>query len=983
MIASGVRGYGRALALAVSMAAIVAALWLLSRPAPPPPLLPWAPERLRVGVNADLTIYDEAALSAALSRLAQLGLTTVRQRFDWNLIEPAAGQFTWDAYDRIVAAANANGIELLAVLDGSPAWARAAVDSANPLAPPLEQADFGRFAARLAARYAGKIHLYQVWDEPNIAPHWGARWVDPTAYAGLLREGYVQVKAAAPDVVVLTASLAPTLETGGANLSDIAFLEQLLAAGADGWFDAVAIAPYGFDQAPVAAPALDRLNYRRAELLHNVLLRHGLPDRPLWAVACGWYALPAGSADTPAPWPAVTEDQQITYAAQALALAQRWPWLHGWLWAGYQPQLAADAHWGFALRQPDGVERPLLATLAQTASAPNDVLPPGRHRPTAPALHYTGGWRATPLAADPSRSPDDALTFRFAGRRLDLEVQRGSYWAYLVISVDGQPANALPRQENGEAILVLHDPFAARATVTVADHLASGEHQVIVRPVGGWGQWPLLALTVTDDLPATGPWRLLGWLLLLAGLLGSLAARWWRRSHTFTVNPIVAGGLAMTASILLEWAAQLLLFLIAVTLPFFQRPVRLLGFAFAAPELLTWLCLVLYLASCLLTHFFSAAELSPQPAPRSLISNLRAPLDLPVAIFLAAALLSTLGAVNFGVASHEFRTVFLDAAIFYFLVSRLLTIAHSGRAALWYLLDGLALGAAAVALVGLGQAILGADIIQAEGVGRVRAFYGSPNNLALYLERVLPLLVTVAAFGAGRRRWLYGGLAALVLPCLILTFSRGALILGLPAGLLFIGLLRRGKALRLALGGIGLGALGLIAVLQTGAARFAGLLDFQAGTSFVRLKLWRGAWNMALDFPWLGVGPDNFLYAYRTRYVLPSAWEELNLSHPHNILLDFWTRLGLVGVAAGAWLFFGVARTGWRVYQSLAEGHERAAILGLLAGLAAGLAHGLVDNSLFLVDLSYFFFLCAGVFGSLPQATASLTAHGASDPDNP
>ena len=993
MTASGVRGYARALALAVSIAAIAAGLWLLSRPAPAAPPLPWAPERLRVGVNADLTSYDEAALSATLSRLAQLGLTTVRQRFDWNLIEPAAGQFTWDAYDRIVAAANANGVELLAVLDGAPTWARAAVDRANPLAPPLEQADFGRFAARVAARYAGKIHLYQVWDEPNIAPHWGARWVDPTAYAGLLREGYAQIKAADPDSVVLTASLAPTLETGGANLSDIAFLEQLLAAGASGWFDAVAIAPYGFDQAPAAAPAQDQLNYRRAELLHNVLLRHGLPDMPLWAVACGWYARPAGAADTPAPRPAVTEDQQIAYAPQALALAQRWPWLHGWLWAGYQPQLAADARWGFALRQPNGVERPLLATLARAASASNDVLLPGRHRPTAPALHYAGGWRATPLAADPSRSPDDALTFRFVGRRLDLEVQRGSYWAYLVISVDGQPANALPRQENGEAILVLHDPLAARAAVTVADHLAPGEHQVIVRPVGGWGQWPLLALTVTDDLPAAGLLRPLGWLLLLAGLLGILAARLWRRRRVFALNPIMMNGLAMIAATLLEWAAQLLLFLVAVTLPFYQRPVPLLGFAFAAPELLTWLCLVLFLASRLLTRlwqltspfieldlrFAISARRSSPHGLWSLVSGL----DLPVLIFLAVALLSTLGAMNFGVASREFRTVFLDAAIFYFLVSRILATPQSGRVALWALLDGLAVGAAAVALVGLGQAILGADIVHAEGVGRVRAFYGSPNNLALYLERVLPLLLMVAAFGAGRRRWLYGGLAALVLPCLILTFSRGALILGLPAGLLFIGLLRRGKTLRLALVGIGLGAVATAAAWLSGAARFAGLLDFQAGTSFVRLKLWRGAWNMALDFPWLGVGPDNFLYTYRTRYVLPSAWEELNLSHPHNILLDFWTRLGLAGVAAGAWLLLSVARTGWQVYQSLADGHERAAVLGLLAGLLAGLAHGLVDNSLFLMDLSYFFFLCAGVFGSLPQAMAPLETQRASDHDNP
>ena len=54
---------------------------------------------------------------------------------------------------------------------------------------------------------------------------------------------------------------------------------------------------------------------------------------------------------------------------------------------------------------------------------------------------------------------------------------------------------------------------------------------------------------------------------------------------------------------------------------------------------------------------------------------------------------------------------------------------------------------------------------------------------------------------------------------------------------------------------------------------------------------------MIANHPLRGVGLDGFLYAYRSRYVLPSAWEEPNLSHPHNLLLDAWTRLGLAGVA--------------------------------------------------------------------------------------
>lgn len=954
----------------VSVLATLGALWLLGRPAAAPPELPWAPPALRLGVTADLTAYDDQTLHLLLRRLAQLGLTTVRQRFDWQRIEPAPAQFDWAAYDRVTAAASANGIELLALLDGSPAWARAALDSANPLAPPQERADFGRFAARVAQRYSDRISLFQIWDEPNIAPHWGARFVDAADYAGLLREGYVQIKAAAPGSLVLTASLAPTLETGGANLSDIEFLDRLLAAGAGGWFDAVALAPYGFDQPPAAAAAPDRLNYRRAELLHAVLARHGLAAVPLWIAPAGWSA-PLTASTTPAAWPAVSEKEQATFTAQALALAQRWPWLHGWLWAGLQPLAPDDPQAGFALRTPDGAERPVVAALAQVAAAPHDVLLPGRHRPSAAPLHYSGDWRFTSLAADPGRTPDAALTFRMAGRRLDLEVQRGPFWAYLVVTVDGQPANALPRDEQGNAVLILHDPLAARLRVTAADHLAPGEHTVTLRPVGGWGQWPLLALTVHEDPSAPAWMRALGWLLLGVGLLAGLAtlplAGHLAAGPQTLAQRLAASSARQTAAAWLEEGALLCLFVIAASLPFFLRPLPILGRPFVIPELCAWLGLALFIAAGLLGR--------RSPDWRSIIAPAGASrtLDLPVIALLAVGLLSTQLAANFGVASREWRTVFLDAAIFYFLVSRLLCGAQAGRA-FWLLVDGLAVGAGAAALIGLGQALFGFDLIRADGVGRVRALYGSPNNLALYLERVLPLLLATAAFGSGRRRRLYGALAALTLTCLILTFSRGALMLGLPAALLALGLLRRGRTLRLALLGLGAGAIGLTAALTLGAARFGDLFDFEAGTSFVRLRLWQGAWNMARTFPWLGVGPDNFLYAYRTRFVLPSAWEELNLSHPHNVLLDFWTRLGLAGVAVGLWLGVRTAQAGLHSARSLASGARRAVVQGLLAGLAAALAHGLVDNSLFLMDLSFFFFACAGVFAALAPPPSQLAA---------
>ena len=984
-------------ALALTLALALAAGWLALRAraaAQPPPAV--VADHAALGVNVALEQYAPEDLTRVLDRLQAARATWLRQRFPWDAIEPTRGQFLWDPWDAIVEETSARGLHLIAVLDRSPAWARPPADAENPWAPPQERADFGRFVAAFAGRYAGRIAAYQIWDEPNIAPHWGARPIDPGAYVGLLREGFYQARAADPSAVVLLAALAPNDEPGGANLGDLAFLDQVYALGGRAWFDVVAAQPYGVADAP--DPASPR-GWGRAASLRAVMERHGDAATPLWVTAFGWNALPPGWSGAPSPWGQVDASTQAEFLRAAAAQGRRdWPWLGPMLWAELQPNVPADdPRGGFALWEADGSPRPAWAAFIEVATAP-PTLGVGTHSPDHPALRYHGSWRVTSAAADVGQS-GDRLEIPFWGRGLALQVRRGPYWAYLTVTIDGQPAPALPRDQDGRAYLVLYAPEPRAEIVDLATALSPGEHTAVIEATGGWGQWALERVIVRGDalparpwlpgalavlalLPAAGVWRALqrgdgaralATLIALADWLDRQAACVPAPAQTIlaiglgVLVALAPLGLVRLAALLalavvlwfrLDWLPALIL----LYLPFYLRPLSLLGRSFSAPELGVALGVAILAARWVLAW---GARRTPWRVARAG--------DGPVAALAALAILATLAAAERAVALRELRVVIIEPALFYLLVTR--GAAAVGRPSrVWPTLDGFVVGAVLASLLGLSQLVTGAGLIEAEGVWRVRALYGSPNNLALYLDRALPVALAVVLWGGGWRRWLYGAAAVPVAAACFLTFSKGAWFLGIPAAIVTLALIgiwqarREGRPWRRAVV-VALAALVIMALLLVpflGTERFARLADFSSGTGFFRLRLWQSAWQMALDHPWLGVGPDNFLYQYRSRYVLPDAWGELNLSHPHNIVLDLWTRLGIGGVVVGAWLLAVAVRLGWRELRR--QRTVPPAVAGLLASVAATAAHGLIDNSFFLVDLGFVWMMTLGLLAAQAEA---------------
>ena len=79
-----------------------------------------------------------------------VGVRRVRLDVSWAEVEPKQGEFAWTATDRVVRAARAAGLRILAVLCFEPPWARAygADGARRPVDPEL----FASFSAAAATR---------------------------------------------------------------------------------------------------------------------------------------------------------------------------------------------------------------------------------------------------------------------------------------------------------------------------------------------------------------------------------------------------------------------------------------------------------------------------------------------------------------------------------------------------------------------------------------------------------------------------------------------------------------------------------------------------------------------------------------------------------------------------------------------------------------------------------------------------------------
>jgi hypothetical protein len=259
---------------------------------------------------------------ALLAAAQDLGVRWSREEISWANLEPdRKGIYNWGAYDPWIDALAKGGFAIVGSLQTSPYWA----SGVKPAGPdwywyaPRNPQDFADFAYATAKHYAGKIHVWEIWNEPDVDITFKCNNCDkPALYAQMLSLSYTAIKRANPDATVLIGGLS----IHDYNNQGMAFLDRVVAAsGGKLNFDVLSIHPYMPDRPPESTDpntVVQNFPYR-LQFAYRWLQAHGASNKEIWITEDGY------STCSPCDGLGVSEDEQAVRLVRLHVIAMAAP----------------------------------------------------------------------------------------------------------------------------------------------------------------------------------------------------------------------------------------------------------------------------------------------------------------------------------------------------------------------------------------------------------------------------------------------------------------------------------------------------------------------------------------------------------------------------------------------------------------------------------------------------------------------------------
>lgn len=238
-----------------------------------------------IAAGGGLIFLSQSDLDKYFSGLQALGVTWVRWDVDWNVVQPNnSNNFNWSGVDSVVNMSQKYGIKSVGTITYTPKWARRQECISDYICAPADSKQFGKFAGVAAARYKDVISYWEIWNEPNYPLFWAPK-PDIQSYENILKEAYIQIKAANPNALVLSGGLSASEDGQKGSFSPLTFLTVLYNTGYSQYFDAIALHPYTYPGAPDYKASWN--HWLEMLKIRKLMISKGEDSKKIWVTEFG------------------------------------------------------------------------------------------------------------------------------------------------------------------------------------------------------------------------------------------------------------------------------------------------------------------------------------------------------------------------------------------------------------------------------------------------------------------------------------------------------------------------------------------------------------------------------------------------------------------------------------------------------------------------------------------------------------------------
>jgi len=361
---------------------------------------------------------------------------------------------------------------------------------------------------------------------------------------------------------------------------------------------------------------------------------------------------------------------------------------------------------------------------------------------------------------------------------------------------------------------------------------------------------------------------------------------------------------------------------------------------------------------------------------------------LPIIIFLIAATIGIFVSPNTQAALGIWKAYFIEPVLF--LIVFIDFFKDKKTTVFNFIAQALAIPALYISIFAVYQKFTG-TLVPSEfwqpGYHRVTSFFSYPNAIGLLLAPIAVILLCAAIYHFIKKSRdqkkiisivLLASTAIFSILAIIFAKSEGAII-ALIIGAIFF-LFFYNKKTRIIISATLLTSIIILSILfilnrkkwdklfnetyffnldtvcETNPCTIYQKLTLQDISGTIRRQMWRESFSMLKEKPLFGAGLAAYqktISPYRSQNYIETYL------YPHNIFLNFYSEIGLLGLISFIWLIILFFIYGIKIYKSAKE-ENRLLILALMASMIVLLTHGMVDVPYFKNDLAVLFWILYG-----------------------